>query len=104
MPRVARPSILAVDLGTTNLKLGLVDLEGRLLASAEQSIETLQLPDGIFEQEPDVLWRKLTRSARDVVEAAGPEAADIRAVQCSSQFFSLIPVDAHGTPTARMQL
>ena len=101
---MARPSILAVDLGTTNLKLGLVDLEGRLLASAEQSIETLQLPDGIFEQDPEALWRKLTRSARDVVEAAGPEAADIRAVQCSSQFFSLIPVDAHGTPTARMQL
>ena len=98
------PSVLAVDLGTTNLKLGLVDLQGTVLASGEQAIETIAGPGGLFEQDPEQLWSQLLEGARDLVHKAGPAAAEIRAVQCSSQFFSLIPVDAQGEPTARMQV
>ena len=81
-----------------------MDLQGKVLASGEQAIETIAGPGGLFEQDPVQLWSKLLDGARDLVRKAGPTAAEIRAVQCSSQFFSLIPVDAQGEPTARMQV
>jgi xylulokinase len=101
---MANPCVLAVDLGTTNLKLALVDIEGTLLASAQQAVETLQGGHGIFEQDPASLWSATVSTARNLLREAGPLGADVRAVQCSSQYFSLIPVDAEGEPTARMQL
>ncbi|HAC81038.1 MAG: FGGY-family carbohydrate kinase [Candidatus Binatia bacterium] len=101
---MANPSVLAIDLGTTNLKLGLVDIEGTLLASAERAVETLATGPDLFEQDPVALWDMVVSAAASMVREAGGPASDIRAVQCSSQFFSLIPVDERGAATSKMKL
>lgn len=98
------PCVLAVDLGTTNLKLALVDINGAILASAEHQMETIHGDNGTFEQDPELLWSTVQSTAAHLMRQAGSRGGDVRAVQCSSQFFSLIPVDARGIPTARMQL
>ena len=46
-------AILGIDLGTTEVKVGLVGLDGRLLAIARAGYGLDVGPDGRAEQDPD---------------------------------------------------
>ena len=48
--------ILAIDLGTTNVKAAVVSLDGALLGTGHASIETAFTPDGGAEQDPEQVW------------------------------------------------
>jgi xylulokinase len=48
--------VLAIDLGTGGPKVGLVDQEGRIKASASNNLPIYFLPDGGAEQDPEEWW------------------------------------------------
>ncbi|MFP6663240.1 MAG: FGGY family carbohydrate kinase [Deltaproteobacteria bacterium] len=98
------PMVLAIDLGTTNLKVGLVRLDGTVAAGTTRPIETLLPPGGGSEQDPDAIWRAVLDGAAEVVRRAEAGPDDIVALLASSQFFSLLPVDQEGRALANMQL
>ena len=56
------PYVLAVDLGTSGLKVAVVDREGIVRAAAYEPLATRHTPDGGAEQDADEWWRALGRA------------------------------------------
>ena len=91
------PAILGIDLGTNEVKSGLVTLDGRLLASARAGYAMdLGREPGWAEQDPDAWWAAVTQTTR---ELAALDVADIVAVCADGHGPTLVAVDAAGHPT-----
>ena len=89
------PAILAIDLGTTELKAGLLTADGRLLAADRQAYPIdHDTTTGRAEQDPEAWWGALIAVTNRVIAAAvGP---DIAAICCVGQGPTLVAVDAAG--------
>ena len=98
------PCVLAIDLGTSGCKGAVVSLEGHVAGAARVAIETMHLPDGGAEQDPEAVWAAVSSACRDAVRRSGVAPRDLRAVICTGQYSSVVPVAADGRPTANMIL
>jgi xylulokinase len=87
---------LAVDLGTSALKVGIVSWSGELLAFAEAPVETDRGPGGRATQDASAWWVTVRRLAASVLNQADRER--IAAISCTGQWASTIPVDVAGEP------
>ncbi len=89
--------VLAVDLGTTEVKVGLVALDGRLLALARAGYATATDPaTGRAEQDPDAWWAAIGLAVREVMRT---EVGEVVAIGLDGHGPSLVAVDAAGRPT-----
>jgi len=92
--------ILAIDLGTSALKVALVSLEGEIVASATEPMGVTLLAGGGAEQDPDEWWHAIVSTSRSVL-AANPEfAEDVVAVSSSAQWSGTVAVDRDGNHVA----
>ena len=65
--------ILAIDLGTSALKVALVSVTGEVVASEQEYCRIDLLPDGGAEQDPEEWWALISRaSSRLMARAAVP--------------------------------
>ena len=103
-PSPHSPLILAIDLGSSGVRVALVDAQGRAVGSATAPIAMRMLPDGGAEEDPDEIWRALAGSVQRALAQAPGAAARIEAVLCGSQYSSLVPVDAMGRPVGPLLL
>src|SRR5262245_6062302 len=92
--------VLAIDLGTSGLKVALVSERGEVVASTVRPVVTQLLPDSGAEQDPEEIWAALVDAAREVTGTAGRDS--IVAIACDSQYSSIIPVDAEGRATTNL--
>lgn len=99
---MAQQGILALDLGTTNLKAGVVTADGTVAAATVRPVQTQIADDGAPIQDPAEIAALALDASTEVVKSAAA-SAEIVGVVCSSQFFSLIPVDSGGNPVGPMQ-
>ena len=96
MPQSAEPVILAVDLGTSGVKVALITVYGRVLGWESQPVALCLTPDGGAEQSPEEWWQAFIAAARRLL-ARTPEASGrVRAVCCSTQGEGTVPVDRDG--------
>jgi xylulokinase len=98
------PFVLAVDLGTSGPKAAVVSLQGRIVATARAHVETIFLPGDGAEQDPDAVWAAVKTACGNALRESGVAPRDILAVICSSQYSSIVPVDARGRATMNMIL
>ncbi len=98
------PAILAIDLGSSTVKAAVVDHSGALRGTGAGTIELMLGADGAAEQSPDQLWAAVMGACRQAIEASSAGAAEIVGVACSSQYSSVVPVDAAGAPAANLIL
>jgi xylulokinase len=96
--------VLAVDLGTSGPKAAVVSLEGRIVATARAPVETLYLPDDGVEQNPEAVWSAVKTACGEAMRRSAVPTQDVLAVICSSQYSSIVPVDAAGRATMNMVL
>ena len=96
--------MLGVDLGSSGIRVAVVDPDGRALASATESIPLRLLPDGTAEQDPEAIWSAFGRSVLRALERAPAAARRVAAILCGSQFSSLVPVDREGRPVGPLVL
>ncbi|HET9346684.1 MAG TPA: FGGY-family carbohydrate kinase [Candidatus Limnocylindrales bacterium] len=97
MATAREAAILGIDLGTTEVKAGLVTLDGRLLGLARGGYRTeTDAATGRAEQDPDAWWGALTTAVRRLA-AAG--TADVLAIAVDGHGPSLVAIDAAGRPT-----
>lgn len=94
------PWILAVDLGTGGPKVGAVGLDGTLLGRTFSAVATVDTPDGGREQHVEQWWQAIRSSVRELVAGGVVAGGDLHAVGLTSQWSSLVPVDADGRATA----
>jgi xylulokinase len=93
--------ILAFDLGTSALKLGLFSTGGELVGSAVEGYPLHLLGQGGAEQDPEDWWRALVRGTRRLLAAAEVDAGRVVGVGCSSQWSGTVAVDGDGRPLMR---
>jgi xylulokinase len=90
--------VLAVDLGTSGPKVGLVSTDGRVLRCAVASTKLSLSPGGGAEQDPEDWWRAITQACAEL-RAAEPAAMDaVACVSCTAQWSGTVAVDAEGRP------
>ncbi|MBA2374326.1 MAG: hypothetical protein H0V74_09030, partial [Chloroflexi bacterium] len=60
-------AILGIDLGTSEVKVGLVGLDGRLLGAGRASYATAVDAPGRAEQDPEAWWGAIGLAIRELV-------------------------------------
>jgi xylulokinase len=90
--------VLSIDLGSTGIKVAVVDESGTVRASAGESLPLVLTADGGAEQDPQRWWDSLGRCARRAVAESRVAAHDLTLVAVTSQWSSTVPIAADGTP------
>jgi xylulokinase len=94
---------IGIDVGTTNVKVVMVDPLGSLLADSSRPLATRAAGDGTG-QDADELWGAVASAVREVT-AARPEAAgEVATIGVCSQYSSLVPVGPDGSALAPIKL
>jgi xylulokinase len=93
--------ILAVDLGTSGVKVAVTTVRGGLVASAAERYPLHVLGGGGVEQDPADWWDAVVRGARRALGEAGVDPGRVVGVGCSAQWSGTVPVDERGRPLMR---
>jgi xylulokinase len=90
-------AVLAIDLGTTEVKAALVALDGRLLGLARAGYATDADPaTGRAEQDPEAWWGAIGLAVRELVRL---DTGDVVAIGIDGHGPTLVAVDDAGRPT-----
>jgi xylulokinase len=90
---------LSVDLGTGGPKVGLVTLDGRLVAQELHSVSTVFGPQGSATQDATQWWEIVLEASRRLLASVAGAPDRIVAVAITGQWASTVPVDERGIPT-----
>ncbi len=90
--------VLAVDLGSSGLKLGVVAATGQVVGWTYAPLCTEHGPGGRATQDAEQWWRLVADATRRVLAAAPVPGDRVGAVCVTGQWASTVPVDAAGLP------
>ncbi|MEO8111926.1 MAG: FGGY family carbohydrate kinase [Ginsengibacter sp.] len=93
---------LAIDLGTTNLKVGLVNEQGEILSVRSSPMQTISSEPGAAEHDPEELKRLLLDACRQVLTDDYKE--QVGYIVSSTYQFGLMMLDAQRKPLTAMTL
>jgi len=89
-------SYLGIDLGTSELKVVLVDSEQRLIATARHEL-SVQRPHPLWsEQDPSAWWEAVEAALTDLVARVPRELAAVAAIGLSGQMHGAVLLDEAG--------
>jgi xylulokinase len=91
-------NILAIDLGTSALKVALVSTAGEVVAAEQDTCQVRLLPGGGAEQDPERWWELITAASSRLMTRAGVPAESVVAVACTAQWSGTVPVDERCQP------
>lgn len=94
----SEPHILAIDLGTSGCKVGLVSLTGKVVAWAFRPVQLMVVDRIGAEQNPEDWWTAFLQAAREVISQNAVPASSIAAICSSTQGEGTIAVDPQGRP------
>jgi len=77
--------LLALDQGTSSSRSIVFDPQGRIVAQAQQELPQIYPQPGWVEHDPMAIWRTQLATARAVLQQAGLQATDIRALGITNQ-------------------
>jgi xylulokinase len=92
--------LLGLDLGTTNVKALVTDLEGRPLARGSRPVQLFHVGAGGVEQELDEIWSATLEAIRDA--ASSVDSSRILAMGISSQGGAMQMLDECAKPLGRI--
>jgi xylulokinase len=93
---MTEPIILAVDLGTSGMKVALINIRGDVLGWEIESVRLLITPDGGAEQSPEEWWQAFLSAAGRLLKREQDAAANVIAICCSTQGEGTVAVDKDG--------
>ena len=91
--------LLAIDAGTTAIKVVLFSQAGEMVAEATQEYSLITLGEEMIEMEPDTYWEACVTGIRSVLKEVDPTA--VAALGISSQGETLIPINSQGKALRR---
>lgn len=92
--------VIALDIGTSALKVGLFDINGDLIQVETREQEFIFPKSDWFEQDPDVTWELIKDSIHTLVNAHGHQTID--AISVTVQRGSVIALDVNGKPLSNL--
>ena len=107
--------VLAVDLGTSVLKVALAAVDGTIVAAEQEPCSVSLLPGGGAEQDPEDWWTLIGKASTRLLAGGGVSPASVAAVSCTTQWSgtvatgedgralrpAIIWMDSRGAPQAR---
>ena len=90
--------IVAIDIGTTNVKCVVANRALHMLGQCQSEYETHCVGVAWFEQNPLDWWAHAKLALAGALEQAGVPASEVAAVAVSSQAPCMVPLDAEGQP------
>lgn len=97
----SRSHILAIDVGTTALKVALVTLTGEVVAHETDGYPLHVLPGGGFEQDPDDWWAAIDRAVKRLLARREVLPETVVAIGATHQWSGTVAVDREGRPLRR---
>ncbi len=94
----SRKYVIAIDVGTSATKVGLVDQNGKVVAKVAGHYETTFTSDGGAEQLPLAWWQIISEGSKKVIQDSGVSPQDVIAIGTTSQWSVTVPVDELGEP------
>jgi glycerol kinase len=77
--------LLALDQGTSSSRSIVFDVQGRIVAMAQQELPQIFPQPGWVEHDPMVIWQDQLATARQALAKAGLQASDIHAIGITNQ-------------------
>jgi xylulokinase len=90
---------LSIDLGTGGPKIGLVTLDGEIVAHEVHAVTTHFSADGGAIQDAREWWKIVLAATKRLLSEVENASQNVRAVTVTGQYASTVPVDANGEPT-----
>jgi len=90
------PYVMAIDGGTESVRVAVIDLEGRVVATAAQTYNTTFPRSGWAEQDPDEWWRALVVATRACLARAEVRPDDIAGIGLDATTCTLVALRADG--------
>ena len=90
--------ILAVDLGTSALKVALVSTGGEVVAAEQDTCQVNLLPGGGAEQDPRRWWEQITGASARLMARAAVPPGEVAAVACTAQWSGTVAIGGDGQP------
>jgi xylulokinase len=87
---------LAIDLGTSGLKVGALTPRGEILASAFESIQTTYLPNGGAIQDVEKWWTGIVKCVTNILETGAIESQACAGIGTTGQWASTVPITSSG--------
>ena len=91
-------NILAVDVGTSEVKAALISHRGEIRDYARSHLELLHPEPTWAEQNPDAWWQAITTAVRKLWDQEPDRRDTVTGLVFSCQMFGVLPVDADGKP------
>src|SRR6185503_10750669 len=88
--------VLAIDLGTSSVKVGVFAGDGRLLSFARRAYGQIHIAEEAAEQDPEVWWLATADAVREA--ASDLDLRQVRAACVGGQGPTLVLIDAEGLP------
>jgi xylulokinase len=89
---------LSVDLGSGGPKIGLVTLDGEIVAHEVHSVATHFSAEGGATQDANEWWNIIVGATKRLLASVQGSSLNVRAVAVTGQYASTVPVDAKGSP------
>jgi xylulokinase len=93
---MSEATILAVDLGTSGMKVALITVSGKVIGWESEPLRLIITPDGGAEQSPDEWWQAFLSAAGRLIKRNQDSASDVIAVCASTQGEGTVAVDKEG--------
>ncbi|WP_096439657.1 xylulokinase [Alteribacter populi] len=90
--------VIGVDLGTSSVKVLLMNPEGKVCKEISKSYPLIQEKHGFSEQDPEEWVEKTTEAIKKLVDEFDGEAADIKGISFSGQMHGLVLLDKDRIP------
>ena len=89
---------LGIDLGTSSVKIALVNVEGKIVAASLERYRTYSPHPGWAEQEPEEWWKATVRAIDRVINQIHIDLGQIQAVGLSGQTHGTVILDKNLLP------
>lgn len=89
---------IGIDFGTESCRVGIFDLQGKMIGVAAESYPTSYPHPGWAEQDPHDWWSALGRAARAVLAQTQVDPQDVLGVSADATTMTVVAADAHGNP------
>jgi xylulokinase len=94
------PYVLAIDLGTSGAKVGLISSRAEILDWEFEPTPLLLTRGGAAEQRPADWWAAICKATHRLLDKRLVPVEEITALSCTAQWAGTVPVDAAGEPLA----
>ena len=93
---MSEATILAVDLGTSGMKVALITVSGKVIGWESEPVQLIITPDGGAEQSPDEWWQAFLSAAGRLIKQNQAAGQNVIAVCASTQGEGTVAVDKEG--------